>query len=109
MLKDLPVLTGNAGLGEATASPSHCWAFLDLYISLAKPESWERVSRAQGSTCEAKANEGEMGNQREWSEDALLAGGVNLGGVLSSQQQTIEKREQLIRKTRPFVLFCISV
>lgn len=32
MLKDLQVLAGNAGLGQATASPSHCWAFLDLYL-----------------------------------------------------------------------------
>ena len=45
VLKDLPVLAGNAGLGEATASPSHCWAYLDLYVCLTKPESWDRMSR----------------------------------------------------------------
>ena len=81
MLKDLPVLAGDAGLGEAMASPSCCWAYLDLYGCLTKLESWERMSKElREALVKAKAEEGEMACQRECSSNAIIAGGVNVGG-----------------------------
>lgn len=81
MLKDLPVLAGGAGLGEAMASPSCCWAYLDLHGCLTKLESWERMSKElREALVKAKAEEREMGSQRECSSNAILAGGVNVGG-----------------------------
>lgn len=43
-------------------------------------ELGEDEQRAQGSACKSKAEEGEMGKQRECSEDAILAGGGSGGG-----------------------------
>lgn len=105
MLKDLPVLAGDAGLGEAMASPSCCWAYFDLYSCLTKLESWERMSRElREELVRPRLKRVKWGARGNAPQMQFLLEGWMWGG-LSSQQLTIQKCEQLVRKTRPFVLF----
>lgn len=79
MLRDLPVLPGDVGLGEVTASLSCCRAFLGSSFVQEQQKAGGGEQRAQGSTCKASADEGGIRSKKECFWDAILAGGVNLG------------------------------